>query len=145
MLEKLGYLTYCPTEIQVEEGSKFTIIAKGVLGVFKIPFIDKLYFLRNLFTQYAANSLFEEEDFVYLMLNSKSNLIKIGQSQKPHFREKTLQGEEPEINVIACWRAPKKVEKELHNIYSNKRTRGEWFKLSLKDLKDIKEFMAQYE
>lgn len=145
MLEKIGFWTYSPTEINAKPGYSISIIAKGKLGVFEIPQIDKILFLKGLMGTDRMKYKFNNEECVYLMLNFKSNLIKIGQSRKPSYREKTLQSEEPEIEMIAFWKAPKKVEKELHNIYSNKRERGEWFRLSLKDLKDIKELMAKYE
>ena len=143
MLEKIGYWTFSPTEINAKPGSSISIIAPGKLGVFEISLIDKILFLKGLMGSDKMKCEFNDEEYVYLMLNSKSNLVKIGQSRNPSFREKTLQSEEPEIEMIAFWKASKNVEKELHNIYSNKRERGEWFRLSLKDLKDIKEFMAK--
>ena len=78
------------------------------------------------------------------MFNSRNNLIKIGQSIHPNFREKTLQSQEPEIVVLAIWQAPKMVEKELHKLFHEKRKRGEWFDLDFNDLKEIKTRMEKY-
>lgn len=144
MLEKFGFWTYSPDEINSGIGDNVSIIVKDKLGVYKIPFIDKSKFFKQLLDSNFNEIILEGEEHVYLMMNLKNNLFKIGQSQKPGFREKTLQGEEPEVVMIACWRAPKKVEKELHAIYCSKRIRGEWFKLSLNDVKNIKGFMAHY-
>ena len=56
-------------------------------------------------------------------------------------REKTLQGEDPDTEIIALWNSPKSTEKELHNIFKEKRIRGEWFDLGISDLIEIKEKM----
>jgi len=83
--------------------------------------------------------------YVYLMLDKRNNYIKIGKSIRPTFREKTLQGEQPEIELIAYWEAKPKVEKELHYKFKDKRKRGEWFKLDFIDLKLIKKMMSEIE
>lgn len=46
--------------------------------------------------------------YVYLMKNSRNGLTKIGHSSNPVFREKTLQAEEPEINLLHSAESPKK-------------------------------------
>lgn len=76
-----------------------------------------------------------EEQQTYLMKDHTTGLIKIGKSNNPRKREKTLQSEKPQITLFASH--DKNIEKELHAKYKNKRIRGEWFNLSDKDLKDI--------
>lgn len=83
------------------------------------------------------------KNFIYLMFNSKTHLVKIGKSKNPGFREKTLQSEEPEITMIAVWEATDQVERNLHQQYQHKRIRGEWFKLSFEELREIKAQMDQ--
>lgn len=78
------------------------------------------------------------------MLNKQNNYIKIGKSKKPVFREKTLQAQEPDIELIASWVAPPYVEKEFHNLFKEKRMRGEWFNLKFSDFKIIKIRMDEY-
>jgi hypothetical protein len=90
-----------------------------------------------------ATELKSEECFVYLMFNSKSHLHKIGISKIAGFREKTLQSEEPSIKMIASKkyinrRIAGAFEKALHETYSHKRERGEWFKLNEDEIKEIK-------
>lgn len=80
--------------------------------------------------------------YVYLMQDTLTNLYKIGISNKPEYREKTLQSEKPSIVLTTNKRFPNRkiaevLEKTLHETYSNKRIRGEWFKLDLKDIQDI--------
>ena len=76
--------------------------------------------------------------FTYLMLNTRNGFYKIGESNLPKFREKTLQSEEPEVEIYASFTSEKCNEKILHERFSNKRIRGEWFSLSNEDLNYIK-------
>lgn len=71
--------------------------------------------------------------YVYLMENKRNGYTKIGFSKKPKHREKTLQSEEPEIELIFKGRATMDDEKLLHEEYSDKRVRGEWFDLTDND------------
>jgi len=84
-----------------------------------------------------------EECYVYLMHDTNNHYHKIGISNKPEWREKTLQSEKPTIELIASKKfINRKIasgfEKALHNTYSNKRIRGEWFQLDLKEIEEIK-------
>lgn len=95
------------------------------------PIVDKPH-------QYPDNK-------IYLMLDDKTGYFKIGRSKNPIVREKTLQSEKPEIFLIAQWSAPKIIEKELQHKYRSKNIRGEWFRLSVSDLDDIRDFMNSLE
>jgi len=64
----------------------------------------------------------------YIIKNKRNNLYKIGRSSNPKNREKTLQSEEPLIEIIKTWNED--IEYELHSNYKEYRVRGEWFKLS---------------
>lgn len=77
------------------------------------------------------------------MLNDDSGLIKIGYSKNPKFREKTLQSQEPEVHLILCCETHKNIERELHKLYSQKRFRGEWFRLNMTDLKKLRNFLQE--
>lgn len=81
------------------------------------------------------------ENFVYLMVDNTNGLIKIGRSKNPKLREGTLQSKEPETKKIAQWRVPKSIEKDLHSKFSHKRIRGEWFRLTIEDMVEIKLYM----
>jgi hypothetical protein len=76
--------------------------------------------------------------FTYLMLNTRNGFYKIGESNLPKFREKTLQSEEPEVEIYASFTSEICNEKILHERFSHKRIRGEWFSLSNEDLNYIK-------
>jgi len=78
---------------------------------------------------------------VYLMLNARNGYTKIGFTTKePEYRESTLQSEEPEVELF--FKSSKSFtlddEKEFHEIYAEKRVRGEWFDLSGDDIEEIK-------
>lgn len=85
-----------------------------------------------------------DECYIYLMVDLTNNYHKIGISNKPVIREKTLQSEKPTIEMICNKRFPnrmiaKSFEQALHKTYNNKRVRGEWFNLSEKEIQELKE------
>jgi hypothetical protein len=65
---------------------------------------------------------------VYLMQH-KNGLVKIGRSTNPRAREKTLQADDPDLELLMYFPAEIRVEKRLHEIFADCRVRGEWFKL----------------
>ncbi len=75
--------------------------------------------------------------YVYLMVNKRSGHYKIGRSVNPEFRERTLQSQEPEVEMVEACLAPKALEKRLHEEYKSKRIRGEWFDLNDADIRAI--------
>lgn len=84
-----------------------------------------------------------EECYVYFMFDTKSLDYKIGISNLPEWREKTLQSEKPSIKLVAAKkyvnrRIAANIEKALHDSYSHKRKRGEWFQLDDEDIEEIK-------
>lgn len=85
-----------------------------------------------------------EECYVYLMIDTTNNHHKIGISNKPEWREKTLQSEKPTIELIASKKFIRRkiassFEKALHETYSSKRIRGEWFQLDAIEVNEIKD------
>lgn len=83
-----------------------------------------------------------EKCYVYLMVDTVNNYHKIGISNKPEYRENTLQSEKPSIELICFKKYPsrliaKSIEKSLHTAFQDKRVRGEWFNLNEKDIDDI--------
>lgn len=91
---------------------------------------------------------FTEKDngicYVYLMVDTTNNFHKIGISNNPKYREHTLQGEKPTIELLCAKEYPTRViaeaiESALHKAFASKRIRGEWFKLSTSDIENIKQ------
>lgn len=88
-------------------------------------------------------NLANEECYVYLMVDTTNNYHKIGISNKPEYREKTLQSEKPTIELVCHKVFPTRkisesIEKALHESFKSKRLRGEWFNLSEDDVSNIK-------
>jgi len=68
---------------------------------------------------------------LYLMKDKRaSGFYKIGVSQSPKAREKTLQSEKPSIQMVGNWESLGRYERKWHKFFDNQRKRGEWFKLS---------------
>lgn len=89
-----------------------------------------------------------EECYVYLMIDLKNNYHKIGISNNPEYREKTLQSEKPTIEMLCSKRFPNRkiassFEQALHQVYATKRIRGEWFDLSKNDIEELKETLSK--
>lgn len=83
-----------------------------------------------------------EACYVYLMKDLSNGFYKIGISNNPEYRERTLQSEKPSIEMITSKKFPvrkiaESFEKSLHAAYANKRIRGEWFDLTSEDADNI--------
>jgi len=78
---------------------------------------------------------------VYIMKNTRNGYTKIGFTKNnPRFRERTLQSEEPEVELIGHWKGSMYDEDKLHKGFLKKRVRGEWFDLNKDDINQIEEY-----
>lgn len=112
-----------------------------------IPYFDKLSFYKEVFEYVDIQKVHDDTskaNKIYILYDQRNNLFKIGRSIHAQQRERTLQGENPKIDMLACWIAPKEVEKELHTKYAGYRKRGEWFSLNYHHLNEIDEYMTIY-
>ena len=85
-----------------------------------------------------------EECYVYLMIDLSNNFHKIGISNSPKYREKTLQSDKPTIELICAKKFPSRkiaesIEKALHSTFMERRIRGEWFVLIEKEIEEIRQ------
>jgi hypothetical protein len=76
------------------------------------------------------------------MIDTTNSFHKLGISNKPQYREKTLQADKPTIELLCSKEFPNRkiaesIEKSLHMTFDNKRIRGEWFELDEKEVEDI--------
>lgn len=140
-LEKLGFFTTTNLELNQFEGESSFMMAKSSRGILKLELIEKVKFYRKIFSNIHNSGFIENNDYVYLMLNGDTSLIKIGTSRNPKYREGTLQSKEPNIHLIAKWCCSKGFEKVLHDKFKDRRIRGEWFRLNINELYDVKKFM----
>ncbi|WP_164905429.1 GIY-YIG nuclease family protein [Flavobacterium sufflavum] len=142
LLEKLGFFTTTSLELKPFEGKNAVMFSPSERGIKNVILIDPTDFYRNFFNNIYSIEIIDKCEYVYLMVNNGTGYIKIGTSKNPRHRERTLHSQEPTIFVIALWCCDKKIEKELHEKFKEKRIRGEWFDLKLRDLKYIEEFMT---
>lgn len=84
----------------------------------------------------------DDSCWVYLMRDIANNSYKIGISNNPKYRERTLQSEKPTIEKLAAKKYPSRtiartIEASLHKVYQDKRIRGEWFSLDRREVDEI--------
>lgn len=138
LADKFGYKTYG------DEINKNDLLDNRMTNELYIPFCNKLKVFKDIFNHnFPIVKKGEKINYIYLMYNSRNDFIKIGRSINPKQREKTLQGEDPELGIIAIWKQEKIHEKVLHTKFENKRKRGEWFDLDISDLINIKYYMDE--
>lgn len=142
-LEKLGFFTYTDDLLKRIRGRSTTIWASGVRGLVYIPVIDFKDASKRRARRSRGN-LDSVQQYVYVMINRQNGYYKIGRSRFPFFRERTLQAQEPDVQLIEKWEAPAHIEGMLHRKFHEKRKRGEWFTLSDSDIGTIREIMAPY-
>lgn len=90
----------------------------------------------------SANIMVDNTCYVYLMHDTSNGYYKIGISNQPEYRERTLQSEKPTIEKICAKAYPNRtiagaIESALHKAYESKRLRGEWFSLDANDITAI--------
>lgn len=99
----------------------------------------------KMLQKHSSNLVYKPEPkermgYVYLMKNHRSGMFKIGFSKAPKYREKTLQSEEPEIEMLHHFKGTMEDEKDLHAQFADKRVRGEWFSLTQEEVDALLRF-----
>ena len=145
-LERLGYLT-----MATQMADKLLTLGPSVeilpMGLHKskmrlIPYLDKVGLYAEIFEDLMGKPD-GHTNMGYLMLNGRHGLVKIGRSKRPRGRERTLQGEDPWLELLACWPAPVAQENLLHKHFATKRERGEWFRLQVRDIYRLKDLLDE--
>lgn len=104
--------------------------------------IDKLYKLgliditheqtkRIIIDTYDAPHKGAQSGYIYIMKDATHNFLKLGFSKDPKYRESTLQGERPTIELVAKYKGTMSQEQECHRRLARFRKRGEWFEVDL--------------
>src|SRR5258708_5403105 len=94
-LEKSGYFTISSFELKKFEGQDPVFAGYTRKGFKVVDFIDKSEFYRDFFGNNFKQQTSKDREYVYLMVNEESALIKIGYSNNPSYREGTLHSKEP--------------------------------------------------
>jgi len=83
--------------------------------------------------------------FVYFIREEKSGLIKIGYSDNPQKRLKSLQtGQTKDLEIIMSVKGGVKLEAVLHKAFDCWRVRGEWFLLNRKQIEQAAKIAIQH-
>ena len=122
------FMCLCPNECRDELCDMMNEISKWIAMATPIDFS-----VNSSVTDKACKV---DDIKTYIMIDHNTGYYKIGKSKKPRFREKTLQSEKPTIEMLFV--INKNIEKELHRRYSDKRVRGEWFRLEYKDVEYLR-------
>jgi hypothetical protein len=73
----------------------------------------------------------EKRTCIYLMRDVGTGFVKIGRSDRPEYREKTLMSQSASVYLICYWKdCLMDGESKLHKFFAVKRMRGEWFDLT---------------
>lgn len=122
----LDYLSF--DDLKIKRNSEIGINDAGIFDSFK----DKK----------TENVLKTKCGFVYIMKDGNyPGIVKIGKSITPVYRESTLSHTIPLIQLykVVKTKNMSELERVLHKTYEEKRVRGEWFKLSEKELQKLVE------
>jgi len=100
----------------------------------------------EILTEQQNQNDIESTCYIYLMVDLSNNYYKIGISNKPVYRERTLQSEKPTVEMLCYKEFPNRkiannIEQALHKTYAKKRIRGEWFDLTEKEVTEIKKML----
>ena len=145
-------ITYAKEGVSPRNGNFHNeLFGEYMQQAFHFYLLEYINTIKNLFPDYIfpsrktrviSNNYNFSGCYVYLMRDNTNGYYKIGISNKPEYREKTLQSEKPTIEMIACKKYPTRkiaasIESALHTAYSQQRLRGEWFNLTDADVAAI--------
>lgn len=125
------------TTSDLQRTGKGILVSSSAIEIIKT--YNRVKFYRSFLETENYKNLAPDVEYVYIMMNCDDFTFKIGQSKNPKYRERTLQSKEPNVVLLKAWQCDKKIEKELHKIYKENRTRGEWFKLDFGKICNINE------
>ncbi len=97
-------------------------------------------FMTNRYNRKSSSSYPSGAGYIYVL--QSMGLCKIGQSKKMknRLRNYTTLPDKPMLLICEEVEDMGKIEKELHKMFAHKREKGEWFKLTQFDIRQIKRF-----
>lgn len=116
------------------------VLSDVVNGEIKKPSDYQEYFNAEVSNPYQSpNDLIEHiKGFVYIVADG--DLFKIGFSNNPKARLSQLKTGNAKCEMIYSFNGTYSDEQFLHKYFASKRGAGEWFKLTLEDIDNIKDF-----
>ena len=130
--------SWCPKEYA---GDVFKAYAKQFMEIVK-ELQDEYPIVFASLNNSRTSITTDDSCYVYLMCDTTNAYYKIGISNNPDYRERTLQSEKPTIERICAKKFPNRaiasaIESALHKTFESKRLRGEWFALDDNDVNAV--------
>ena len=131
--ETCGYSTSIQIDSNIYNNIKKEIVFAKKYGI-EFTNLEEVYNICRDVLNWSPKKTVKKQNLLinhtktYLMKNRRNGFYKIGRSNDPKKRERTLQSEEPDIVLVKVW--DKNIENNLHRNYNKQRLRGEWFDLS---------------
>lgn len=135
MFKELEERVYKEPNSIYEKSGKTIAYTLATLITFRVRLGRKEIILTTL--PHHINFEKKDDKKTYLIYDPRTGYHKIGRSNNPMYREKTLQSEQPDLMLICTCEID--IEKQLHKAYRYLRIRGEWFNLSEADVENIEE------
>lgn len=101
---------------------------------------------KNSYLPFNRNSYIKKTGYVYLIGANNSDLVKLGTTNNIKNRMSSLVNESPiELTLIHKKYAdnPGKLERDLHSIFKNNFSHGEWFHLTTEQIKEAIKFIEE--
>lgn len=101
--------------------------------LYKLGYIDITHDSKKRIIIYTYDAPHRGADsgYIYIMRDTSHSYLKIGFSKDPKYRESTLQGEKPTIELIGKYKGTMSQEQTCHRILAKHRVRGEWFNITV--------------
>ena len=93
----------------------------------------------------CGGNLFNDQ-LCYVYFVAFDGAVKIGRTTDITKRMKTIQTScHGDIELLYCFLTDKITETELHNLFSDLKLKGEWFRFNAKFVLRLKEYMEEYD
>lgn len=141
LVNRIAYTQYLPIEVlrQIESLLKPTIEFALKNDIEKLN--EEYYeWSTKAILEYAGRvpKSIKNKTFIYLIHDKGSNAYKIGVSTNPEKRMKSIKSASAHAELLFYLDGDEYNEKFLHDKFTSKRIRGEWFNLSTEDVEYIK-------
>ncbi len=115
-LKKRKIVTISSLELRKFKGKDAVLFSPNRRGMIKLDFIDQKKFYQDFFNNISEEPVEKGKEYIYLMVNTDTGLIKIGKSNNPVYREGTLHSKEPSVHRIAIWCCGQEAEKKTTHL-----------------------------
>jgi hypothetical protein len=134
------FMTFVQTNVEIAKAvnGKVAVIPNIVARLNTLGFLDQTFEnqKRILIYTYDAPHRGSQSGYIYIMKDTTHSYLKIGFSKNPSYRESTLQGEKPTIELVRKFKGTMAQEQAAHRVLAKYRKRGEWFEVSIEQAEE---------